>query len=152
MYIIHLVLTCLIGLVTFMPVNIQLVSEGNDGCFAEVSLVLSWEIHQWLVPWVCRVPLPHIAYRFLKGHLHSKALFLEKVGDILEMSLVFKYLGCFHVQRGHPLHFIAMEMDVHTYPRPLTDDLQFFFCFFFHQNPDIFQFVKNYLWPLLYHG
>ena len=64
------------------------------------------------------------------------------------MSLVFKYLGCFHVQRSHPLHFVAMEMDVHTFPRPLTDDLQFYFL---HQNPDIFQFVKNYLWPLLYH-
>lgn len=35
----------LIGLVTFMPVNLQLVSEGNDGCFAEVSLPRSWEIH-----------------------------------------------------------------------------------------------------------
>lgn len=36
MYIIHLVLTHLMGLVTFMPVNQQIVSERINGCFAEV--------------------------------------------------------------------------------------------------------------------
>lgn len=64
MYIIHLVLMSLIGLVTFMPVNKHLVSEGNDGCLAKVRLPPSWEIHQWLVPCVCRLSLLHIDHRF----------------------------------------------------------------------------------------
>lgn len=54
---------------------------------AEVLFPLFWEIHRLLVPCVCRVPLSHLDYRFSKGHLHSKALFLEKEGVFLKMSL-----------------------------------------------------------------
>lgn len=38
MYILHLVLMRLIGLIKVMPVNIQLVSEGKNGWFAAVSM------------------------------------------------------------------------------------------------------------------
>lgn len=69
-----------------------------------------------------------------EGHLHSKALFLEKVGGFLKMSLDFRLLGCFHAQRSHPLNFIAMEMDVHRYPHPLTDDPMNKIFYFLNQN------------------
>lgn len=60
------------------------------------------------------------------------------------MSLDFRLLGCFHAQRSHPLNFIAMEMDVHRYPHPLTDDPMNKIFYFLNQNQDIFKFVKNY--------
>lgn len=63
----------LIGLVTFMPVNLQLVSEGINGCFTEELLTPPPRVIS-----VCRVPLPQVDNRFFRGHLHSKALFLEK--------------------------------------------------------------------------
>lgn len=78
MYIIHLVLMRLLGLVTFMPVNKQLVSEGNDGCLAEVLPPSSWDKHQSLVPRVCRVPLPHVDYRFLRDIFIPKHYFWKK--------------------------------------------------------------------------
>lgn len=64
------------------------------------------------------------------------------------MSLGFKWLGCFHVQRSQPLHLIAMEIDVHRYPQSLTDESINQNVYFFNQ--DLFKFVKNYFWPLLY--
>lgn len=87
----------LIGLVTFMPVNLQLVSEGNNGCFAEVMLppFLGGP------PMTCRMCLQGATsthrLQVLKGHLHSKALFLEKVEGFLKMSLcsqIVRMLSC----------------------------------------------------------
>lgn len=82
----------LIGLVTFMPVNLQLDSEGINGCFTEVLLT-----HPPILgglPVTCHLCLQgaNSTHRLqvFKGHLHSKALFLEKVRGFLKMSLAFK--------------------------------------------------------------
>lgn len=77
----------LIGLVTFMPVNLQLVSEGNDGCFAEVSLLGNPPV---ACPMCLQGATSTHRLQVFKGHLHSKALFLEKVGGFLKMSLDFR--------------------------------------------------------------
>lgn len=62
MYIIHLVLTCPIGLFLRMPVDL-LVSEGINGFLLRCCCPLFWAVHQWLVTCLCRVPLPHVDYR-----------------------------------------------------------------------------------------
>lgn len=80
----------LIGLVTFMPVNIQLVSEGNGGCSAEVSLPPFLGNPPVTCPTCLQGATSTHRLQVFKGHLHSKALFLEKVGGFLKMSLDFK--------------------------------------------------------------
>lgn len=51
------------------------------------------------------------------------------------MSLVFKLLGCFHVQRSHLLRFVAMEMDVRRYHALLPYDIIILICLFFFFKP-----------------
>lgn len=63
----------------------------------------------------------------------------------MKMSLVFKLLGCFHVQRSHLLRFVAMEMDVRRYHALLPYDIIILiFLLILNQNQDIFKFVENY--------
>lgn len=88
----------------------------------------------------------------LKGHLHSKALFLEIVGGFLKMSPCFQ-IGCVHIQRSHLFQFVAMEINVHTVGTPPSHWTDSFFLFFFpflNQICRRFTFVKLLFWPLLY--
>lgn len=79
----------LIGLVTLMPVNLQLVSEGNNGCFAEVLLPPLLGGPPVTRRMCLQGATSTLRLQVSEGHLHSKALFLEKGGGYLKMSLVF---------------------------------------------------------------
>lgn len=135
---------CLIGLVAFMPVNIQLVWQGNDGCFCcgVIAPPPSFPGNMTCPMGLQGATIPH-SLQLFKGHLQSKALFLEKVGGSLEMSLVFKYFECFHVQRSHQPLFIAIEIHGHNYHRLPTDPEILFSL----QPPTqaYLKFVKNWL-------
>lgn len=64
----------LIGFVTCMSVNLQLVSEGNDGCFAEVSLPPFLGIPPVTCPMCLKGATSTHRLQVFRGHLHSKAL------------------------------------------------------------------------------
>lgn len=85
MYIIHLVLMRLIGLVTFPPVNLRLVSKGKGG-FAEVWLPPSSSDCPKCLQGAASVQIVQVS----RGPLHSKALRCWlKYWYYLKMSLVW---------------------------------------------------------------
>lgn len=144
MYIIHLVLMCLIGLVTLMSVNTQLVSEGNDGCFLLRCCCPPTPPTHTPPPFLGNPPVSCPTclqgatstqrLQVFKGHLRSKAL------DLLFNSLVFPcyFWRCpliwipkevTHTPHPTPSHSVAMEIDEHRLGTPAL--IQWFFLFLF---------------------
>lgn len=144
----------LIGLVTFLSVNIQLVSEGNNGCFAEVLLPPSWEIHQWLVSCVCRVPRPRRDCRFFKGHLHSKALKMLEVVFSWRCPLISDSSDAFIPKEV--THYMLLQwkwMCIGTPTLSLMIQWSILFCLFFNFETKTNTYLNLWwttFWPLLY--